>query len=135
MSEDKWQPQPIEVWKEVSENMDKIIVRDIVRSWQYERDMVKHDVFDPLAAELAALKAELAAKSECMEGALSDCHELIKQNAALKALVRVMVPHLKYLIGIPDMDTVSWAPGKKTKKSIQKTLDSPIVKAIREAPA
>ena len=37
--------------------------------------------------QIATLQAELEAKSICMERALSDCHELIKQNAALQERV------------------------------------------------
>lgn len=54
------------------------------------------------------------------------------ENIALKSLVREMIPHLRYLKNIPDTDTVSWAPGKLTKKSINKILNRPEVKAIME---
>ena len=90
------------------------------------------------AAEITALEAELAAKSECMDGALSDCHELIKQNAALKALVcemgeivQAVSLHRCCNFGSSGSGTIVCHQAPKARE----TIDRPEVKAIREAQA
>ena len=150
MSE-KWQPQPIEVWQDVSENMGSQVVRDILRSWQYERDMVKYDVFDPTEAEITALRAELervkrcyasaTGKSVCGEGAIMrvEC----RQMTALRAMVKEMGNVIKTVIdqaAMPykcqcgEMSTLPDGHGEDCSVTkAQRILNNPLLREIMEA--
>jgi hypothetical protein len=60
---EKWQPQPIEVWQEIFKDTNNESIRDILRSWQYERDMVADAIMretpGPLVERTESEKAKL----------------------------------------------------------------------------
>lgn len=96
MSEDRWQPQPLEVWREASENMDSQIVRDILRSWQYERDMIGHDIITPLRARAEKLERVAEAANNFANGffSKSETEEHYLAKMGLRKALAALAPNL-----------------------------------------